>query len=195
MLRVEGLTIGAGDPPLSFEIANGQTIGLLGSDANQLLRIVEAVGGLRVPLAGNIRIDDLDVVRDSARARPIVSICLPRATHRETSLREHAGVVAASRSSRISAGDGIKRLGLNPKMRLTTPAAKSAAALLAALLPNVPVVLLHEPFRNLDAGTRATAIAWIRELGASGASVLVASTEEGDVRAVSHSVIGAGATR
>lgn len=195
MLRVEALAVSAGDAPLSFEISNGQTLGLLGANTDGLLRVVEAIAGLRAAVAGNIRIDDLDVLRDSAAARALVSICLPRAANGGTSLRDHAGVVAASRRARLSARDGIARLGLDARLPLNAPAARSAAGLLAALIPDVPVVLLHEPFRDLADETRAKAIDWIRELGGSGTCVLITGREERDVRAVSHQVIETGAGR
>jgi ABC-2 type transport system ATP-binding protein len=195
MLRVEGLSAAPGDAPLSFDIPNGQALGLLGSDAEALSRIVEMIAGLRVPTAGHIRIDDIDVLRDPNRARSVLSFCLPRAAHDRTSLREHAAVVAASRPSRVDARAGILRLGLDPQVRLNTPSSKAAAGLLAALLPDVPVVILHEPFRDVPDGTRAKAIDWIRSLAASGTSVLLLGSQERDLRAVCHTVLNAGAAR
>jgi ABC-2 type transport system ATP-binding protein len=195
MLRVDGLSAAPGDAPLSFDIPNGQAVGLLGSDAAALSRIVGTIAGLRAPTAGSIRIDDIDVLRDPNRARSALSFCLPRAAHDRTSLREHLAVVAASRARRVEANAGIRRLGLDPQLRLNTPSSRAAAGLLAALLPDVPVVILHEPFRDVAEDTRTKAIDWIRSLAAAGTCVLVLGSQERDLRAVCHTVLNAGATR
>jgi ABC-type thiamine transport system ATPase subunit len=95
----------------------------------------------------------------------------------------------------MTVADGIARLGLNARLRLNTPSAKSAAALIAAILPDAAIVVLHDPFRDLSDDIRAKSIEWIRSLAESGTSVLITGTSERDVRSVSHSVIEIGAGR
>jgi ABC-type sulfate/molybdate transport systems ATPase subunit len=195
MLRVEQLATHAGDAPLAFEIPTGQTTGLLGRDAQLLSRVIEATAGLRTPVSGNIHFDGIDLIRNAARARPQIALSLVRAIDRHTSLAEHVGVVAATRRCRLNPKDALVRLGLDARMRLDTPAARSAAALAAALLPEAGLVLLHEPFRDLDAATREKAVDWIRSLAGQPTSILITGTGERDVRAVSHQVVELGAGR
>lgn len=201
MLRAEGLVARAGNTALTFDVEKGRCVGLLGSDLDALCRISECVSGIRVPAAGHVRITaldsnaQLDVHRDADRVRRQIAVRLPETAHRLTTLGEHLAAVAGARPARVTAASAMARLGLDPKMPLATSSARSAAALAAALLPDAPLVILHDPFQSLDAGVRAKGIDWIRSLASSGTSVLVTGTEERDVRAVSHAVIEIGAGR
>ena len=195
MLRGEGLVISAGTPALTFDVPDGRCLGFLSFDVSTLLHVAECAAGISAPFAGRVLVGDLDVVRDGDRARPRIAVGLARTAHRLTSLGEHAAAVARSRRTRASAADGIARLGLDGRTRLDTPSAQAAAALVAALLPDAPAVVLHDPFRHLDDGVRSKAIEWIRSLPEFGTSVLVTGTEERDVRAVSHAVIELGGGR
>ncbi|TAK15265.1 MAG: hypothetical protein EPO35_07950 [Acidobacteria bacterium] len=178
MLRVEGLPIRAGGPALTFDVADGRCVGLLGADVPALLRLAETLAGLRTPLVGRVWIDGP------------ASICLARAAHPRTTLGEHVGTIGAARGlTRSTVDEGIARLGLTGNMPLTTPSARAAAALLGALIAGRGVLVLHDPFANLDAGVRAKAIDWIRALAAAPTSIVITGADERDVRAVSHSVI------
>ncbi len=195
MLRVEGLTVAASGPALSFDAPAGQCTGLLGSDAAVLLRFSEAICGIRAPIAGRVLVGGADILSDN-RARSQLSVCLARATNRFTNIREHvAAVVAARGSLRLPAADGMSRLGVDPRARLDTSAARSAAALLAALIPAANVAVLHEPFAGMDTNVRQNAIDWIRSLSGTPAAIVIIGGEERDVRAVSHSVVSVGAGR
>ncbi len=190
MLRVEGLTGRPSGPTLTFDVPDGRCIGLLGRDEPVLRSVAELISGLRAPSHGHVFIDGLDTVRDASRTHALVTCTISRAAHRLTSVIEHVSAVAGGRGRlRTSVTDGIARLGLDAKMRLSSPAARSAASLVAALVPDASVIVLHDPFKDLDDDTRAKAIAWIRALGESRAAIVVTGTEERDVRAVSHTVI------
>ena len=195
MLRVEELSAGAADTPLTFDVAAGHCVGLLGRDATALRRIAEALGGMRPPAAGRVLIDTVDLLHNEQR-RSHVSVCLPRAAHRLTTLGEHLSTIASTRGrTRLPVADAIARLGLDPRARLTTAAAQSAAALLGALIAETSVAVLHDPFNGLTEAVRRNAIEWIHSLSNSRTSFVMTGTEERDVRSVSHSVIEIGARR
>lgn len=186
MLRVEGLPVSAGGPALTFDVPDGRCVGLLGRDATLLLHLAETLAGLRVPRAGRVLVDE----------RRHMSICLPRAVDPRTTLGEHVGTIAGARGlARKHVDEGIARLGLVRHLPLTTPAARAAAALLGALVAGTRVVVLHDPFADLDAAVRAKAIDWIRALAGSRTSIVITGADERDVRAVSHSVIDVEAGR
>lgn len=195
MLRVEGLMPTAGGTALTFDIPNGRCVGLLGKDLGALRQIADCVCGIRVPVAGRILIDDLDIQRDQDRARLQIAVNFSRTAHRLTTLGEHARTIAGTRPSRATVAAAMSRLGLDAKMRLAAPSARAAAALIAALLPTAALIVLHDPFEDLENDVREKAIAWIRSLSDSGTALLFTGTEERDVRAVSHSVIELGAGR
>jgi len=193
-LRVEGLPVG-GTSALTFDVKDGQCAGLLGRDLAALRDVTDAIGGLRVPGAGRILIDDRDILADRDRTLRETAVAIARAAHPSTTLGEHAGTIASARKTRMTAADGIARLGLLPRMRLNTPAARAAASLIGALIADARVIVLHDPFRDLASDTREKAIAWIRSLAGSDVAVVITGSEERDVRAVSHLVIDVGAGR
>jgi ABC-type multidrug transport system ATPase subunit len=192
MLLVEGVAAGGGTT-LTFEVAGGRSVGVLGRDLAGLLHLAECVSGLRAPSAGRVLIGDLDIHREPDRARSAIAVNLARAAHPLATLGEHLAPIAAARPLRAGVADGIARLGLTPRTRLDTKSARSAAALAAALMTSAQVVVLHDPFRDLDESTRTKAIDWIRSLAASPSSILITGDTERDVRAVSHAVLETGA--
>lgn len=188
MLRVDGLVTAHGQAPLSFDLRAGTCVGLLGSDFGRLEAVAETIAGMRAPVAGRVDIGSASV-----------SIFLPRAAHRMTTLTEHVTTIASSMNRtwrlRLPVAAAISRLGVDPRMRLNTQASQSAAALIACLIPETDVAVLHDPFAGLNDAIRHNAIEWIRSLSGSATAIVVTGTQERDVRAVSHSVIEIGAGR
>lgn len=188
MLRVDGLVAAIGQAPLSFDIPAGTCVGLLGSDLERLRTVAEAIGGIRPPAAGRVNIGSAEV-----------SISLPRAAHHLTTLNEHVATIASSINNkwrlRLPVAEAIARLGVDARSRLTTPERRAAAALIAALLPETDLAVLHDPFNGMSDEVRRNAIAWIRSLSGSATAIVITGTEERDVRAVSHTVIDLGAGR
>lgn len=194
MLRVEGVP--AGGAAWTFDVPDGRCVGLLSADATALAHISDVISGLRPTTAGSILIDGWDSVRDGARVRMLVSVCLPRAADHRATVLDHVGAIARARGAvREPVADGLARLGLSPNTRLTTVAAKAGAALAAALIARASVIVLNEPFRGLSDDTRTRAIDWIRSLSSAPVSIVIAGSEERDVRAVSHHVITPGVGR
>lgn len=192
MLRVEGVPIA--DQTLTFDASPGRCLGILYADRTRLETTAETLAGLRPPSAGRVTIDDLDTIRDAVRVRARVTIALPRVAAHTTSLTEHLSVVAAVRGPvRLTVAAACARLGVPGDLRLSTPRARAVAALIAALLPEkVGLVVLHEPFLDFDDATRTKAIDWIRALDSTSTAVVITSTRERDVRAVSHTVLELG---
>ena len=195
MIDVDAVPLEPGGHALKFSVADGRCAGVLGAQEHLLARFAETLAGARAPIAGRILIDDVDVRRsDGGGAR--ISAYIPRAAHRLVTLGEHLSAVAAARGTmRFTPAQAIDRLGLNARTRLNTAAAQSSAALAAALMPESRLIVLHQPFAALDPAARHRAIDWIRAMAETPASIIVTGTAEGDVRAVSHQVIDAGAGR
>jgi ABC-type multidrug transport system ATPase subunit len=194
MLRVEGLVTAGLASPLTFDVPNGRILGLLSADRDVLLRIAECVVGIRSPTSGRATIGDADTRSESARSS--IAINLPRASHALTTLGEHLETIGrARRVLRVRPKDAAARLGLSYRLRLNNPSAKAAAALLAALLPESSLIVLHDPFCDVEEQVRTGAVEWIRSLAATPVSMLVTGTAERDVRAISHTVSDVGAVR
>lgn len=74
LLEVEGLRVS--DPngiervrDVSFSVRSGQILGLAGVEGNGQLELAEAIAGLRVPEAGRIVLNDMDITTESVRKR------------------------------------------------------------------------------------------------------------------------------
>lgn len=194
MLRADQLSVAGSGAPLSFEVAPGRCFGLLGRSADHTSRVLLAVAALMRPSAGAVTIGGLDTVRNTEAARRRVAMTRTPCLDARLRLREYLTTVAHARrlggtASRGSVDLVMERLALDGALRLASPLARASAALAAALMPAVGLVVLDEPFRHVSADTRARAIEWIRSLSTGSVAVVIGGREEGDLRAVSHTVI------
>ena len=194
MLRVEALVTRAGRAPLSFEVARGRCVGLLGTTAEDVSRVLLAAAALSRPVSGRVMIDDIDTVREPDSVRRRVAVTRPRCVTDRLRLREYLDTVARARRStgttlRASVAETLQRLALDGARTLTSPAARAEAALAASLMPSVGLVVLNEPLAHVSSDTRTRAIEWIRALANEPVAVLIGGREERDLRAVSHTVI------
>jgi ABC-type multidrug transport system ATPase subunit len=199
-LRVEGLLAAGGSAPLTFEVSRGRCLGLLGASALGTSRLLQTVAALEKPATGRVTIADIDVRLDPDAARRHVAIMRRSCIDSGLRLHEYLSAVSHARkasgfSARASVSTVIERLALNRARSLSSPAARSEAALAAALLPAVGLVLLDEPFRDLSDETRARAIEWIRALAQETVAVVIAGPTERDLRAVSHTVVSVEASK
>lgn len=190
MLRVDGLVVANDHAPISFDVPAGTCVGLLGSDIERLRAVAETIGGLRAPVAGRTNTNN---------AEASVAVALTRAAHQLTTLGEHVTAVASSMNKkwrlRMPVAAAISRLGVDARQRLNTPESCAAAALIAALVPETDIAVLHDPFAGMSDPVRQSAIEWIRSLGGSTTAIVMTGTQERDVRAVSHTVIDLGVSR
>lgn len=74
ILDVNGITIlrDSGDiavADLSLQVRSGEIVGIAGVNGNGQSALIEALAGLRHPVAGTVRYDGADITRASARAR------------------------------------------------------------------------------------------------------------------------------
>lgn len=195
MLFVDGLVASRAIQRLSFEARDGQCVGVWCREPAHATRLAECIGGMRAPLEGRVVIDEADTVRDAQHVRALVSWSRRDAVPSTLTLIEYARAVAAARPLRSLAPAAlIERLHLTPSRRLVTPHAQAEAALVAGLLPSSRLIVLDDPFAALTDATRLAAIDFVRALAPSQTTVVIASTIERDVRAVSHRVIATGAT-
>lgn len=199
MLRVEAVPPFVGAPPLTFEVGPGRCTGLLGRSAD-VSHLLMAACALARPSGGRVMVEDLDTRTHAARARQRLAASLSDGCDRRLTVREYLTAVAEARAAtgtpaRCTVETLIDRLGLAGHHRLTGAATVAATALAAALLPTVSVLVLIDPFSQLDPDVRIRGIESVKELAKHSTAVLIGSAEERDVRAVSHAVIAVGASR
>jgi erythritol transport system ATP-binding protein len=191
---------------ISFALHQGEIVGVYGLLGSGRTELVEALAGVRkissgrVEILGNeVRIDN---VRDAIHAGMVL---LPEDRQRDglfpdLSIRENivvgavSGVLLSRNQERARAHELIGELRIAARdieLPVTTlSGGNQQKVLLARCLLREPVVLLlDEPTRGVDVGTKAEIYAILRALAARGLSILFTSSEIEETRALADRVI------
>ena len=187
-IEVEGLTKRYGDvlavDGVSFRVAPGQTLGLLGGNGAGKTTTIAMLLGLLIPSAGTIRIMGRDMARDrfAALARMNFSspyIALPSRLTVAENLRVYGhlyGVRGLEARIRELAGQ-LDLTGLLSRPSGALSAGQKTRVALAKSLINRPdLLLLDEPTASLDPDTGDMVRTWLERYRAeSGCTILLAS--------------------
>ncbi len=197
VLSVEGLSAPPSVRDVSFQVRRGEILGLGGLVGAGRSEAVEALFGLRRREAGTIRIDGhiidprrpaeaiaagIGLVPEDRRAQNIV----PDLTVRENLFLAHFGLHRgfglgyAGRDARLR--DLLEELGLPPDRLgaslLTFSGGMQQKVILARwLLVSPKVLILDEPTKGVDIGTRSAIYAILRKVADAGAAVVVISSD------------------
>jgi ABC-2 type transport system ATP-binding protein len=181
---------------ISFGVAAGQTVGLLGGNGAGKTTTIAMLLGILIPTAGTIRILGHDMAHDrfAALARMNFSspyVALPQRLSVAENLRvyghlydvPHIGRRIAELAGELDLGDLLHR----PAGQLSA-GQKTRVALAKALINRPEVLLLDEPTASLDPDTGDLVRSWLeRYRDESGCTILLASHNMGEVeRMCSH---------
>jgi ribose transport system ATP-binding protein/rhamnose transport system ATP-binding protein len=210
LLEVEGLADGRRVAGVSFDVREGEIVGLTGLVGAGRSEVARALVGLGPRTAGTIRISGrLVSPRSPAEARAAgiayvpedrkVEGIVPSLTVRENVTLPILSTLAnlgwvRGRSERELARAQVRRLGISPadpERRIATlSGGNQQKAVIARWLAARPAVLiLDEPTRGVDVGAKAEIHAIIGDLVAEGLGVLMISSELPEVMAVSDRVV------
>src|ERR1700757_4723946 len=169
---------------VSFEIEEGEVIGLLGPNGSGKSTILRVLAGYLPPSAGNVGIAGIDAGADSLGARMQVGY-VPEDAPLYDSMRvaEFLRFMAAikgvaGRAIRGAVATAAERLDLGPVLRMPigklSRGYRQRVAIAQALLNDPPLLILDEPTNALDAYQVISVRALVRSL-AGRRTVLVAS--------------------
>ena len=163
---------------VTFAVEPGEVFGLLGPNGAGKTTTVEILEGYRAPDAGTVRVLDLDPVADGSRLRPRMGAML-QGGGLAPGLRplEQLRLFAAFYDSPQSPDELLDRVGLRehartPIRRLSGGQAQRLS-LACALVGRPEVVFLDEPTAGMDPHARVTTWELVRELSASGTTVML----------------------
>jgi ribose transport system ATP-binding protein len=208
LLEATSLRLAEPGRPFGFRLASGEIVGLAGLDGHGQAAFLEALAGVRAPVAGTV-----EAIRDGSRhevrgARDAFAqgiVYLPQDRKNEgifpsLSVLDNFRMLTLGRTGRfgfLSAGRDREafathreRLGIvlaSPAAPITSlSGGNQQKVLLARLLEARPrVMLLNDPTRGVDHPTRLALFALFEELARdSGLAVVVLSTEIDEI--VSH---------
>ncbi|MBV8507757.1 MAG: ABC transporter ATP-binding protein [Alphaproteobacteria bacterium] len=169
---------------VSFEIEEGEVIGLLGPNGSGKSTILRVLAGYLPPSAGNVRIAGIDVAADSLGARMQVGY-VPEDAPLYDGMRvaEFLHFMAAikgvaGRATRGAVATAAERLDLGPMLGIPigklSRGYRQRVAIAQALVNDPPLLILDEPTNALDAYQVIAVRALVRSL-AGRRTVLVAS--------------------
>jgi ABC-2 type transport system ATP-binding protein len=189
MLRVENLRHSYGDrvalAGVSFEVAAGEIVGLLGANGAGKSTLLRTAGGLQPPDEGRVVVAGHDVWDAPMAARAALGYASEEpAFHEELSAAEYLAFVSAVRgldpvAARERAGELAARLDLGRRLddpvRGYSHGMRKKLSFLAAVLHRPRVLLCDEALEGFDAPSALAAKEEVRDLARAGSAVLFSS--------------------
>lgn len=217
LLEIEGLEV-LDDRRLpavqgvSLTVRAGEIVGIAGVDGNGQRELVEAIMGLRRPIAGSVRLKDRDITRDDTRRTIASGVShVPEDRHRRGLVLEFdlvENVVLGDQRQAPFSRFGVldrKRLETEARARIAdydvrTPSERVAAANLSGgnqqklvlareLGRNPEVLIAAQPTRGLDVGAIEFVHRRIIAERDSGKGVLLVSMELEEVMSLSDRIL------
>ena len=145
---------------VSFTVPTGQCVGVLGPNGAGKTTTIRMVTGYLPPSAGTIRVNELDTINDSIKARRVIGY-LPEATplYPEMRVRDYLGYRAklhgmGRTARRNGVGAAMERCWLREvahrRIGQLSKGYKQRVGLAGALVHSPPVLILDEPTSGLD---------------------------------------------
>jgi len=176
-LSLECITYNAGGKTIvdevSIEVAQRETLALLGPSGAGKTTLLRIVAGLEPPSAGKVNFEGRDVTRVPAHRRGFGFMFQDHALFPHMDVAENiefglrrAGWAAARRRERVAELLGL--VGLegfgNRKIERLSGGERQRVALARALAPEPRLLMLDEPLGSLDRGLRERLVAELREI-------------------------------
>ena len=179
---------------LDLAIAPGEVVGLLGPNGSGKTTALRLFLGFLKATGGTAKLGGFDCWSQSVEARRLVTY-LPGELRLYDSMtgRQLVKFLGDLRGEKFGGevDELAKRLDINPDTPLTRMSSgmKRKVALLAVLLPRVPLVILDEPTNTLDPTMRDEFLEQIRQAKGAGKAILFSSHVLSEVEAVCDRVI------
>jgi ribose transport system ATP-binding protein len=209
-LSVDGLGRTGEFAGVSFDVRPGEIVGLAGLVGAGRSEIVETVYGARRATSGTVRVGGRALRNGSvdAAVRAGLGLCpeerksqgliLDDAVYRNISLasigRFSRFGLSTDGAERQAAHDAARSVDIRPDaperiIRTLSGGNQQKAVLARWLLRSCKVLLLDEPTRGVDVGSRAEIYALIRQLADSGVALVIVSSDIDEVLGLSDRIL------
>jgi ABC-2 type transport system ATP-binding protein len=177
---------------ISFEVNKGEIFGLLGPNGAGKTSTLESLEGLRSSDGGSLRIMDIDPTRHPRNLRNIIGVQLQTSGLPDTILVDEAMKFFSTYHKVSPRYDLLDRLGLAEKRKTQyhklSTGLQRRLALALAVTHNPPVLFLDEPTAGLDVSSRVELHKLMKELQASGTTIILATHDMAEAEAMSDRV-------
>ena len=188
---------------IDLEIASGEFFGILGSSGSGKTTLMRIIAGLEVPTTGSVRFDDTIVSKDNkinveVEDRNVGMVFQNWALYPH--LTNYENIAFPLRVQRLNQGEISKRVReiadlldirtvLGKKPREASGGQQQRVAYARALVKNPSLLLLDEPFSNLDATIKDVARRYTREIQKKlGFTAIIVSHDPADIFSLSNRV-------
>jgi ABC-2 type transport system ATP-binding protein len=177
---------------IGFEVRRGEIFGLLGPNGAGKTTTLECLEGLRTPDRGTLRVAGVDPTREPRKLRNVAGVQLQSAGMPESITPDEAMKFFCAYHDVAPRFDLLERLGLADKRKtqfgeLSTGLQRRLA--LALAVAHAPQVLfLDEPTAGLDVPSRVELHNMMRELKASGTTIVLATHDMAEAEELSDRV-------
>jgi ribose transport system ATP-binding protein len=209
-LEVTDLVLKEDGPSVSFRVRKGEILGLGGLVGAGRTEILEAIYGIRKIHSGSIDIGDIPLKPGSPRRAIDAGFAIVPEDRKGAGLNLMRSVLENGSMPRLAKylrlgflrllkrrqhiGDAMESVALKSRSLDQTVATLSGGnqqkiVLARWLGEETKVLLLDEPTRGVDVGARGEIYTIIRDLAASGVSVLLVSSDTPELIGLSHRVL------
>ncbi|AZZ93817.1 ATP-binding cassette domain-containing protein [Hahella sp. KA22] len=195
MLEIRALQIKRGARTLHYDlqVAQGEIIALQGVSGVGKSTLLEAIAGFVALEAGRLAWEDKDLTHTPPEQRPVAML------FQDYNLFEHLTVMANLKlgvdvAMHFEIPNQAQALGIADQLEKLpgrlSGGQRQRAALLRTMLRPEPLILLDEPFSELDADTRRLATEWTRTMAERfGKTLLMVTHQREDVSRLAHRAI------
>ena len=177
---------------ISFNVQHGEIFGLLGPNGAGKTSTLECLEGLRAPNGGSLRVAGMDPAREARKLRNVIGVQLQSGGMPESITPDEAMKFFAAYHDCAPRFDLLERLGLNEKRKAQffelSTGQQRRLALALAIAHNPKVLFLDEPTAGLDVATRVELHSMMRELQASGTTLILATHDMAEAEQLSDRV-------
>ncbi|MGB1238986.1 MAG: ATP-binding cassette domain-containing protein [Pseudomonadales bacterium] len=187
MLHIDNLTLALGPNRLHYQrsIAPGTTVTLQGLSGVGKSSLLLSIAGFHQPVSGDIRWQGQSLLSLDIEERPVAML------FQEHNLFEHLSVsdnlrLGLAGTTAETIHDAARQLGVLDQLEKMPPqlsgGQRQRIALARTLMRPEPIILLDEPFAELDAKSRETAAQWVAQTAKrQGKTLLLVTHQQEDV--------------
>ncbi|WP_104400642.1 sugar ABC transporter ATP-binding protein [Vibrio penaeicida] len=210
VLKVDGLSKAGEFSNITFSVNSGEVLGLYGLVGAGRSEIAETLFGLKVPDSGNVSFNEMKVQFSSAREAIDAGMALVPESRKEQGLIlgmggksnislpnlksvSSLGVLNHSKESSLFVKYknllDIKTTGPNQRVEDLSGGNQQKFVLAKWLSTHPKLIILDEPTRGIDVGSKSAIHELIASLAENGLAVIVISSEMPEVIGVSHRIL------